>query len=218
MTKPSEIGFSKDTIAEIILSTYNPDGKPNAAPMGATLQTENQLALTLYNSSQTLKNLQTTKCAVLNVTFDIDLFYKTAFKEANPNSTLPQEWFSKAETVDAPKLKAAEATIEVTVAELKSIDAERIQTTCCVTHINAQKTLPIAPNRAFSAALEAIIHATRIKVFLQNSRGNKAQTQNLFQSIDICRNVVYHAAPNSHYAEVMADLIQLIDSWRKPPA
>ena len=34
MAKLTDLGFSKGMIFETIVSTYNPDGTPNAAPMG----------------------------------------------------------------------------------------------------------------------------------------------------------------------------------------
>jgi hypothetical protein len=39
MTTLADLGFSKDSIVEKVVSTYNVDGQPKAAPMGATKDT-----------------------------------------------------------------------------------------------------------------------------------------------------------------------------------
>ncbi len=211
--KLTELGFLKNVIVETIMSTYSAEGEPNAAPMGAIMQTETQLAVKLFNSSQTLRNLKAAKCAVLSLTSDIDLFYKTTFKQTNPNGTLPKSMFVKAAVVNAPKLRKAEATIEVVLADLKSIDAERNQATLEVMHVDAEKTLPKAYNRAFGATIEALVHATRVQAYLESMEEEKAQ--HLLQVITNCQDVVNRTAPNSRYSEVMASLARLIESWRK---
>ena len=148
MTTLADLGFSKETIAETIVSTYSADGQPNAAPMGATTDSLQRLILRIYTSSLTYKNLQSQRCAVINVTSDPEIFYRTAFKEANPKGRLPQEWFEKAETVDAPILRTADAHIEVTVEDVTPLDAEKAEVTCEVKLVQASPVLPQAYCRA----------------------------------------------------------------------
>ena len=214
MANLTDLGFSKNTIVETIVSTYSQDGTPNAAPMGARMQTEQTVILRLFNSSLTLKNLQSSKCGVINVTSNIDLFYKTTFKETNPNGTLPQDWFKKAQTVNAPQLQAADALIEVSVAGTNPIDADRTQATCEVKMVQAPNAPPKAYCRAFSATLEAIVHATRVKAFVGNKNKREA-IDKLFTLIGDCNNVVNKTAPNSRYSEIMTELNSQINSWRK---
>ena len=63
------------------------------------------------------------------------------------------------------------------------------------------------------ATLEAIIHATRVKAFLNDEEEQK-QVSKLLELIDNCNCVVNRVAPNSAYSSVMADLMKRIDSWR----
>jgi hypothetical protein len=215
MTTLTDLGFSKSAIVETIVSTYNGDGQPNAAPMGATMDSLQRLAFRIYTSSLTYKNLQSKRCAVVNVTSDAEVFYRTAFKEANPNGKLPLEWFGKAEKVDAPKLRAADAHIEVAVADAMSLDAERVEVFCDVKLIRASTVLPRAYCRALHATIEAIVHATRVKVFIGHAdRQKREQALKLLETIRQCRDVVNRVAPNSCYSEIMADLNRRIDSWR----
>jgi hypothetical protein len=216
MTKLTDLGFSKETIAETIVSTYNMDGKPNAAPMGATMDTPQRLVIRIYTSSLTYKNLQSKRCAVVNLTSDPEIFYQTAFKEANPKGKMPQEWFEKAETVDAPRLRTADAHIEVTVAEVKPLEAEKAEATLEVKLVQAPTVLPQAYCRASFATIEAIIHATRVKHFLMHGyREKQEQALKLLERIRECHNVVNRVAPRSRYSEIIEDLNQRVDSWRR---
>jgi hypothetical protein len=216
MAKLTDLGFSIGPIFETIVSTYNKDGSPNAAPMGTAMQNPKTVTLKIFNSSQTSFNLKTTKCAVINLTSNIEVFYKTAFKEANRNEQLPQEWFEKEEMVNAPKLRLADATIDVIVTGTVPSDAEKTNFSLKIQQINAAEMCPQVYCRAMSAALEAIIHATRIKVFV-NDLKKKEHVSQLLETIKNCNDVVNRTAPNSQYAWVMADLNKRIDSWRNKP-
>jgi hypothetical protein len=216
MAQLTDLGFVKDTIFETIVSTYNPDGTPNAAPMGTIMQDPQTLSLNIFNSSQTSLNLKTNKCAVINLTSDIEVFYKTAFKEANTNGQVLQEWFLNSEVVKAPKLALADATIDVMVTKMEPIGAEKTKFICNITQINADKIHPQAYCRAKSATLEAIIHATRVEAFVKDEK-KKEQVSQLLEIIKNCDDVVNRTAPNSAYALVMADLMKRIDSWRNKP-
>ena len=216
MAKLTDLGFSKGTIFETILSTYNRDGAPNAAPMGAIMQNPQTISLNLFNSSATSSNLKANKCAVINLTGNIEVFYKTAFKEANPDGKLPQEWFEKAETVNAPKLRLADSTVEVSFVNMEPVGAEKTKFTCNIEQINAANMCPQVYCRAMSATLEAIIHATRVKAFVKDDE-KKEQVSQLLQTIGNCNDVVNRVAPNSTYSAVMADLMKRIDSWRNKP-
>jgi hypothetical protein len=200
---------------ETIVSTYNVDGQANAAPMGATMTSPQHIVLRIYTSSLTYKNLKLKKCCVVNVTSDPELFYRTAFKEANPNGRVPQEWFEKAETVDAPRLRAADAHIEVAVADITPLDAERVEVVCDIKLVRAASVLPKAYCRALFATVEAIVHATRVEAFITDEdRQKREQALKLLDAIRECRDVVNRVAPNSRYSEIMAELNKRIDSWR----
>jgi hypothetical protein len=215
MTEIADLGFAKDVIVETVVSTYNVKGQPNAAPMGAAMQSAKGINLKIYTSSLTYANLQAKRCGVVNITSDPEVFYRTAFKETNPDGAVPQEWFEKAETVDAPKLRAVDAHIEVEIADVKPLDAERVEVTCDVKLVQASSVFPKAYCRALFATIEAIVHATRVKAFItQSDEQKQEQALKLLETIRECTDVVSRVAPNSRYSEVMADLNWRISSWR----
>ena len=212
MIKLIDLGFSRGVIVETVVSTYNVNGHANAAPMGALMENMYRIAIRVYTSSLTYKNLQSRRGAVLNLTLDPELFYRTTFKDANPNGEMPHVWFERAETVDAPRLKAADALIEVSVAEINPFDDERDTVFCDIKLIKASRGLPKVYCRALFATIEAIIHATRVKTFLKGDEQEK--TKKLLEKIEYCNYIVNRVAPQSSYSIIMADLTRMIDSWR----
>ena len=215
MTNLADLGFSEGVIVETLVSTYNADGRANAAPMGSIMTSTQHIVIRIYTSSLTYKNLQSKKCAVVNVTSDPEMFYRTAFKEANPDGEIPQELFEKGKIVDAPILRAAESNIEVAVVDITPVDTERAEVICDVRLVRTSSILPKVYCRALFATIEAIIHATRAKAFLVNSdRQKREQALKLLETIRECNDVVNRVASNSRYSEIMSDLNQRIDSWR----
>ena len=215
MVKLTDLGFTKAEIFETILSTFNPDGTADAAPMGVTMQNSQTISLNLYNSSQTSRNLKANTCAVINLTSDIEVFYKTTFKEANPNGKLPQEWFEKEEAVNAPKLRSADATVAVTIVKIEPNGAEKTKFSCNIQRIDTSKVYPQVYCRAMSATLEAILHATRVKLFINDSSKQK-DVGKLVGLIENSNDIVNRTAPNSAYSAVMTDLMTRIDGRREP--
>ena len=218
MAKLTDLGFSKGAIVETIVSTYGSDGKPNAAPVGMIMQDEQHLTVDLFNSSQTCRNIKANRYAVINLTGDIEFFYRSAFKEANPNGKLPAEWFQRAQLVNAPTLSLAEASIEVSVERLELTGARGIMKTRAilkVESITATSKYPQAFSRAMSLTLEAIIHATRVKVLINDEKPQN-RVAKLLEVISDCHQVVNRVAPNSSYSQIMDDLTQRIEGWRKP--
>lgn len=215
MAKLADLGFSTDIISETIVSTYNSDGTSNAAPMGVIMKDSNHVIMNIFDSSLTYQNLSIKKQGVINITNDIEVFYKTAFKETNINGKLPQEWFECSQIVDAPEIIFSDATVAFSVLSTKSI-GEKIQTLCRVEQITARETYPKVVCRAMSLTLEAIIHATRVKFFINNQNERK-ETDYLTDLIHVYSDVVNRVAPNSVYSLIMTDLISRIDSWRIKP-
>lgn len=213
MIELADIGFSKGIILETIVSTYDSNGQPNAAPMGVMAKDERSLVIRPYVTSLTYMNLKLRRFAVINVTFDPELYYFTAFKEANPNGRVPLEWFEEAEVVNAPRLKMAHAFIEVSVTEIKPLEVYKAEALCEAKLIKTSRVLPKAYCRALFATIESIIHATRIKALLTSSERDRAQIQRLMSLIEHYNALVKRIAPNSRHSEIMTNLIRMINSW-----
>jgi len=216
MAKLTDLGFKKGIYCETIVSTYNPDGTSNAAPMGLKLLDEQQLSMSIFNTSSTCRNIKEKKCAVVNLTSKIEVFYKSTFKEVNHDRKVPAEWFGKSDVVEAPKLCSADATVEVSVAHLEPDGKERTKFACKVELLTAAEQFPQVYCRAMPLTLEAITHATRVKAFINLPEKQKEATR-LIETIQNHAHIVERVAPNSEYTAVFEDLQHRIDSWRVKP-
>ena len=209
----TDLGFSKGIIFETIVSTFDEAKTPNAAPMGIIMEDEQTLNLNIFNSSLTSRNLKASGCAVINLTSDIAIFYRSTFKEANPDGKLPLEWFEKSASVNAPKLRWADATVDVSVTRIQLVGTDKAKVQFRVEKVTAAKQYPQPNCRAMALTLEAIIYATRVKPFAIDP-SKQAEVYNLLGLIENCSKVVNRVAPKSTYSAVMADLTNRINHWR----
>lgn len=212
MINLTELGFQQGMIGETVVTTFDTNRNPNAAPMGVVIEANEQLCIRPYLTSATFKNIRTNRCAVVNLTSNPKIFYETAFKEkkVNKNAVL----FEEAETIDAPRLKFADAIIEVVVVKQNFFNSERAEILCNVKYVKALNILPTVYCRAQFATIEAIIHSTRIEAFINGNDQQKKEAYHLLELINIFGNIVNRTAPNSIYSEIMSDLIKRIDLWR----
>ena len=70
----SSIGIEKAKQYETIITTINPDGTKNAAPIGALCINENMILCRIFKGSKTLDNILREKKFTANITKDPELF------------------------------------------------------------------------------------------------------------------------------------------------
>ena len=197
MKRSSE--FRIGEIYETILSTYNDDGRPNAAPVGIAFINRKKIRAQLYKGSRTLTNILSKRCAVANLTSDPILFYKTAFKgETKP----PNFHFSKARTVNAPLLKDAGGYLELSL--IRSIpEKEKVNMEFSIRRFSCGQPIRLY-SRAAHALLEATVHATRVREYL--SRGKRGKAAPLIRMINHYKDVIGRVSPDSDYARAIKEL------------
>ena len=205
----SVVGLEKGVIYEVIVSTRAHDGTPNAAPMGIRSFNGRTLTLLPFKSTQTYRNLLTTRTAVANITDDPQLFYETALKEG----PCPQEMFGDAKHVEAPRLAQAESVIELTVSSIRDEGAERARVDCDAVYSEVLRLGPKPYCRGKFAAIEAIIHATRVKVFLKE--GRREDVDRLIRSILSHRALAERVCPDSSYCKVIEDVVAKVREWER---
>jgi hypothetical protein len=140
-------------IVETVTTTINPDRTVNCAAMGVEWGDE-IIVIKPYRSTRTLRNLQATGAAVVNLTDDILLFTEAALGDPQP-PTRPTA------TIDGAVLADACSWREVTV---EAIDAggPRARVTTHVVARGAGREF-LGFNRARHAVLEASIIASRVR-------------------------------------------------------
>lgn len=210
----SELGFIRNGIVEVIVSTFDEDHRPHAAPMGASTEDMRSIILKPFKSSQTYRNILRWRSGVANITSDPLLFYRTVFKDSNPGGELPKEWFAKASTVDAPRMINTDVCIDLLVTDIEESE-DRAQILCRVesTLMLNHSYLPHVYNRAAPAVIESLIHATRIEAHL--NAGKPENAEDLINLVEHYCRLVERIAPDSTYSEMMDDIWRRITLWRR---
>jgi uncharacterized protein len=141
-------------IVETVVTTINPDGSVNCGAMGVEWG-EERIVIKPYRGTRTLRNLQATGAAVINLTDDILLFSQAALGDPHP-PTHP------AAGVEGAVLDDACSWREVRVEALDDSGEPARVTTVVVGRGTGREFLGL--NRARHAVLEASILASRARL------------------------------------------------------
>ena len=140
-------------IVETVTTTINPDGTVNCAAMGVEWGDE-AIVIKPYRATRTLRNLQRSGAAVVNVTDDILLFTRAALDDPHP-PTRPSAVVDGAVLVDACSWR------EVAVDAIDPTGPRARVTTRVVGRGTGREFIGF--NRACHAVLEASILASRVR-------------------------------------------------------
>lgn len=205
--KLKALGFSEGPIYETALTTLNPGGSGNAAPMGVVMTGPSTLEIKPFKTSTTYKNLKKFGKACVNVTSDPGTYLATAFKEEDlPGFPVPH--------IDG-ELRLDHSDAHIFIESDSSDESERRATfTCRVLAVEVVNLKPRVFSRGRASAVEAIIHATRIKVF--SEEGPRERVESLIKRFCECKDVVDRVSPpESTESRVIGELGRLIGDWRK---
>jgi len=200
----TKLNLSLNYIYETIVTTYTIEDKlPHAAPMGIRLINNQTAAISPYLNTTTYKNIENSRCAVINFIYDLDIFFQSTFNLSKPK--LPLSYFKKASKVDAPRLKTAIAYIEVRVLEIQK-NSERSTITGEIVNweIIANPIFPL--NRGYNLVLESIIHATRILAYKNDEEKVRPLEDLIFQY----RKLIEKVAPAGKFVDLMNKIQDII--------
>jgi hypothetical protein len=186
--------------------------------MGVWVQRDWSLTLRPFRDTLTARNLAATPEAVINITNDPYVFFHTAFKEEV--AVGEQFTFEPAKTVKPPRLRGMLGYVEVSLdlGEHKQAafslkpESDVLDFECSVRKVDAPAGPPTVHSRARCAAIEAIIHATRIRALHATDPGT---SKRLLARIRECRALVHRAAPESPHAKVVEETLRLVQRWMK---
>jgi hypothetical protein len=165
----SDIGIKKGSLCEAIISTYHPDGKPNAAPMGVFGTASKEVILRVHSDTDTYENIMRTNCCVINIVFNPMLFLRCALQGRHKGSAEIESFNCEpADLVRAPYLMAAHAYVQAELQDFEEIKmndnigaATIARMTLRVKDIEVLIPLPTVPTRGFYAAVELAISLSR---------------------------------------------------------
>ena len=203
-----KLGFDVGSVSEAILSTVNQDGSANASPMGILRVGPKTLEIRPFRTSTTYRNLLTHSRACINVTSDPSLYLITAFKRESLVG------FPKPSFKGDLRLDPSDAYVFIDVISSRDVSGIRTSFECEATSVEVCSLTPRAFSRGRAEAIEAIVYATRIKVFLRH--GRRDLVERLIKRFRACKDVVARvSAPESKEVRVVKELERLISSWRE---
>ena len=197
----SKLGFSHDCIVEIILVTRNQDGSFNAAPMGVTRKGAT-LSVQPFKTSQTYENLMRGEPVSINISNDPLLFLATAFKDEIDDQP----------TIDEMGLRDADAIIYSETGGMQNESELRATFSLSPKDVVIKSPYPTVFRRGRSEAIEAIIHATRIQVFHNQSQDTKVLKlkEKVRDNLNVITKVSSEGSPEAITAK---KLLFLMEKW-----
>ena len=176
----TNLPFQSEIIYEAIITSYNQQNQPNAAPMGFSITKEKQVIIRPFKESDTYKNLRHQKKCVVNITNDPDLFVKsTLFQDL-----LTDEFYFKSKIINAPILKACKGN-HIALKVIKEKGEEESGIFYCEiikVELSRESTQPYT--RAFSSLIEILIYTTRVIHFSKTSGPHDPKVKQLREFIE----------------------------------
>lgn len=200
-----DLGFDKGSIYEIIVTTFDSKKRPHAAPMGVTISGATNLILRPFIETETLENLRARRCGVVNVTSNPWTFYKTTLKREPWVGPLPKSWFEPAKKVMAPRLVSSSSYADFIVSSISGNGLRQI-VRCKVVHTEFTKTKAAPYCRGTFAAIESIIHMTRVRTFLGQHKSRDAKR--LIDLVKYYSELVDRVSPKSEETKIIHSLLK----------
>ena len=197
------LGFKPKSIVEVILTTRNPDGSINAAPMGVKVIENWLIEIKPFKTSNTYTNLKERSELCLNISHDPLLFFNTAFK--NELKTVPK-------LIEKLALDEAQAYIFCKVIEFNDNSDQRGLFKVKPIQFQIIRQTPLVFSRGVAQAIEAVIHATRVKSYTEQGMLLEAEhlKGEIMECVEIIRRV---SAPDTSEHEVSEKMLTLIEKW-----
>lgn len=213
-SKPKElarVGLTLGSPAEVVVTTFSSRRKPHAAVMGVR-RLGGKVGLRVFTDTRTFKNLLGSKAAVINVVGDAELLARIALGGILGR---PRLKFTHSRRVEAPRLKGAEAYVEV---EVERIELEKVldevgssevaQVLAQVKHVEVVEPRPKPFKRPEFFLVEAAILATRIKKALENHRLTAAKK--LLKELEGYASKCRRVAPDSKELKLLTRVEDLL--------
>lgn len=209
MASLKDIGLSEESPAEIVLTTFGPNGVPHASTMGAISSGKSKILLRIFTDTSTFKNIDLSRAAVMNVVRDAELLARLALGDLLNKPALS---FESSKRVNAPRLRGAGAFVEI---EIKNLRTEQISDklgTSGVAHIEAEvKCIDIqtpgvrAFKRSESFVIQAAVLATKI---IEAMRKGKVEiAREIFREIVGYKKKCERIAPGSKDSCVITEIV-----------
>lgn len=192
----------KNIIYEALLSYYLPNGSPTAVPIGFKINDNDQVVLRIYKDSRTHNVISKyNPDCVINLTFDLNLFLKSAFKDIY--GELPIEIFDKSHYVNAPIIKNCYGYLHLKPIEVKFFENYLISK-YRIAHLELNK-VNFVYTRAFSITLELLIYVSKIKYCIYD--------EFMLKLIEYYVNLLKRIANSNTYTNLCGEILKILNHY-----
>ncbi len=162
------LGMEKGLLYETIITTYNAERIPNAAPIGVICKNKKEIVLHLFEGTHTLENIKTNSKFVVNILKDPIVFVGCT------TGDLSFDYFKK--HGDNFYIKNTDAFFSANVTSIKEVEKEDSISKSKMNIINAsvkeiiiKKESAEPLNRAIFAIIESLVYLSRINIVDENT-------------------------------------------------
>ncbi len=208
--------FPQDTLFESILISAGGDSTPaNCAAMGVKLTRGEYLLVQPYTNTDTYRNMSQFPFATVNFTTNPLIFAKCALEgwdEGTHAPELGEEELVFWKDFPVPSFKSAFLSLKCTRETMDHVKVgpRGMYLLVIKEAIVLTPTLPLT-NRADNLALEAVVHATRVRIFAD--QGDLQLAKDLLVTIKKCENYIKSNALEKSPAW---EAIERVNSFLKP--
>jgi len=196
-----DLGFRENCIVETILVTKNEDESLNPAPMGLSWIRGSLMEIKPFKSSRTYKNLQRSDVSYVNIINDPYIFLVAAFKD---------EFNYDFKFVDHD-LKDSEASLSLEKFESSELSDDRFSFINIVKDIKIYHGYPRVFSRGTSEAIEAVIHATRVKAYKEQGKYDTADLleEKIWECIRLIKIISGEDSPEMRVVDKIEGLLKV---------
>lgn len=200
----TNLPFQSEIIYEAIVTTYDQQNQPNAAPMGFSITKEKQVIIRPFKESDTYKNLQHQKKCIVNITNDPDLFVKSTLFQ----NLLTDEFYIISKTISAPILKACKGNYIALKVNKEIEEEERGTFYCEIIKVELSRESIQPHTRAFSSLIEILIHSTRVIHFSKTSGPLDPKVKQLREFIEHHSQIIFRVTNKDSQFQKYVEKIQ----------
>lgn len=206
-----DIGITRETPGEIVLTTYYPDGKAHSSVIGVRASNKSKIFLKIFIDTKTFRNISETKAAVINVTRNAELLTNIALKDLLKFNERRLN-FESSRFVNAPRLVDADAYVEIEVKDIRVSTLSDEIGTSKVAQIRAnvknievrnQKIHPFRRSELY--LIESAVLATRVMEALR--RGKRVIARKFLARLNDIRKECERIAPKSKDSHLITRIV-----------
>ncbi|KXA95645.1 hypothetical protein AKJ65_01265 [candidate division MSBL1 archaeon SCGC-AAA259E19] len=209
------IGFRENSPAEVILTSFTPEGDPHAASVGVYASGEKRIKLNLFAGTESYENLFHSGSGVANVVTNPEFLIKGGLPDIFDQNIKSFD-FGNSKVVNAPSLSDADAKIEFEVEEMKEklLDddigpSKFYEVKGAIKNVEIINNIPRSFKRTDFYLIESAIIGS--KALEAQRKGNRTKFEELIEEISFFKDRCKKISPRSKKCRLIRRIIDYLE-------